>query len=110
AVNWYLDFDKVNTVGLTLDVQPLTLPLTTFRAGSLNFTLGVGLFTNMVFTSDPGITGGLRIPVGLNLLLGKNVLEIYTHIAPSFGLTLLPDLGLSYPFFPLALGVRFWIR
>lgn len=110
AVNWYLDFESVNTVGLTLDVVPLTLPLAKFRAGSLNFTLGIGVYSNITFSKHPDITGGLRIPLGFNLMLAKDVFEIYTHIAPSFGVTFLPGLGLSNPFFPIALGVRFWFR
>ena len=109
AINWYLDFDKVNTVGLTLDVCPLTLPLKTFSAGSFNFTLGVGLFANMIFSSDPGFNGGVRIPVGFNLVLGR-AFEIYTHVAPSFGVHFIPSLGLSNPFFPIALGAQLWFR
>ena len=109
AFNWYLDFDKVEIVGLTFDLCPLTLPLKTFKAGSLNFTLGIGLFTMMVFDDDFGINGGLRIPVGFNLLLGPNALEIFTHAAPSFGVHFIPSLEFSNPFFPIALGARLWI-
>ena len=111
AINWYLDFDKVNTVGLTLDVVPLTAPISTFRAGSFNFTLGVGLYTNFVFADKWEFNGGVRIPVGFNLLLGPRALEIFTHVAPSFGLRFLPSMRLSSsPFFPIALGARLWIR
>ena len=110
AFNWYLDLDEVNTVGLTLDVCPLTLPIKTFGAGTFNFTLGIGLFANVVFTSDPGFNGGLRIPVGFNLLLGSKAFEIFTHVAPSFGVHFLPSLGFSDPFFPVAVGARLWIR
>ena len=110
AINWYLDLDKVNIIGLTLDVVPLNLPLSTFKLGSFNFTLGVGLFANIVFADDRAFNGGLRIPVGFNLLLGKRVLEIFTHVAPSFGLHFIPSLGLSKPFFPIAIGARLWIR
>ncbi|MCL2473009.1 MAG: hypothetical protein FWF26_04955 [Treponema sp.] len=110
ALNWYLDFDKVNTVGLTLDFTPLTLPIVKFDAGTFNFTLGAGLFANAVFKSDPDFKAGLRIPAGFNLLLGKRAFEIFTHVAPSFGVRVLPSLGLSNPFFPVALGVQLWFR
>ena len=110
AVNWYLDFENVNTVGLTLDVCPVTLYITGSGSNSLNFTLGIGLFANMVFDSDYGIDAGLRVPVGLNVLFGRRVFEIYTHIAPSFGVDFLPSLGLSNPFFPIAIGARIWFR
>ena len=110
AFNWYFDFDNVNTIGLTLDFSPLTLPIKTFNAGSINFTLGIGLFANVVFASDPGFNGGLRVPVGFNIMLGKKAFEIFTHVAPSFGVHFLPGFGLSDPFFPIAVGARFWIR
>ena len=110
AVNWYIDPHKVNIVGLTADGVPLVLPLSTFRAGTFNFTLGVGLFANMVFADDWEFNMGLRVPVGLNLLLGKDVLEVFAHVAPSFGLHFLPSLGLSTPFFPIAVGARIWFR
>ena len=110
AVNWYIDFDKTSIIGLTLDLCPLTLPISKFGAGSFNFTLGVGLFTNLEFADEREFNGGLRIPVGLNLLLGKNVFEIFTHAAPSFGVHFIPNLGLSKPFFPIAIGARLWFR
>ena len=110
AFNWYLDFEKTNIAGLTLDVSPLTLPISKFNAGSFNFTLGVGLFANVVFAKDPLFNGGLRIPVGVNLLLGPRVFELFTQVAPSFGLHFLPSVGLSNPFFPIAIGARLWFR
>jgi hypothetical protein len=112
AVNWYLglDEDKTNTIGLTLDVIPLVLPISSFSAGSFNFTLGGGLFANLAFGADIGFDGGVRIPLGLNLKLGRDALELYTHVAPSFGLRALPSLGISDPFFPVALGVRLGCR
>jgi len=110
AINWYLDFNQVNIIGLTLDICPLNLTIVDFNSGSFNFTLGGGLFTNMVFASNMGINGGLRVPVGFNVLLGRRAFEIYTHVAPSFGVNILPSLGLTNPFFPVALGARFWFR
>ena len=110
AFNWYLDFDKVNTVGITADLSPLVLPITTFGAGSFNFTLGAGLFGNIVFKSDPDFNWGLRIPAGFNVLLGRSAFEIFTYVAPSFKVRFLPKLGLYEPFFPIALGARLWIR
>jgi len=110
AINWYLDFNQVNTIGFTLDVCPLNLPLISFDSGSFNFTLGGGFFANMAFASDTGMNVGLRVPVGFSLLLGRRAFEIYTHVAPSFGANFLPNLGLSSPFFPVALGIQLWFR
>jgi len=115
AVNWYLDLldgEKSNIVGLTLDVRPLDLPITTFSAGSFDFTLGVGLFGNLVFIEgeNPGFNAGLRVPIGFSLFLAQKVFEIYTHVAPSWGVDFLPSLGFSKPFFPIALGLKIWFR
>jgi len=52
AANWYLDFDEVNIVGLTFDVCPISLPLVSTSLSSFNFTLGLGVFTNLVFTEE----------------------------------------------------------
>ena len=110
AINWYLDFNQVNIIGFTLDVCPLNLPLAAFSAGTFNFTLGGGFFANVALTNELGFNGGLRVPVGFSLFLGKKVFEIYTHVAPSFGVDFLPSLGFSRPFFPVALGARIWFR
>jgi hypothetical protein len=77
---------------------------------SLNLTLGGGIYANAVFADDFGISGGLRVPIGANIMLAKKVFEVFFHVAPSFGVNFLPSLDLSDPFFPLALGVRFWFR
>ena len=110
AVNWYLGEEHTSSIGLTLDLVPLTLPLANFVAGSFNLTLGVGLFTNVIFTDNPGVNLGLRIPIGMNVLLAKNVIEVFFHVAPSFGVDFVPSLELTDPFFPLAVGARIWFR
>ena len=107
AINWYLGDGNTSSIGLTLDLVPLALPLSTFASGSLNFTLGVGLFTNVVFYDDTEFNLGLRIPVGVNVMLARNF-EVFFHVAPSFGGDLLPSLELRDPFYPLALGARLW--
>ena len=108
AFNWYVGEENTSSIGLTLDLVPLKLPLSSFAAGSLNFTLGVGLFTNVVFLDDTEFNIGLRIPVGINVMLVNNVLEVFFHVAPSFGGDLLPSLEFRDPFYPLALGARIW--
>ena len=111
AVNWYLFGEEhTSSIGLTLDLVPLVLPLSKFAAGSFNFTLGVGLFTNVVFYDETEFNLGLRIPVGVNILLVKDVFEIFFHVAPSFGGDLLPALEFRDPFYPIALGGRIWFR
>ena len=114
ALNWYLARENENIIGLTLDRTLIPTQGSIFNVGILNFTLGLGVFTNVMFErnsrSDTEFRGGLRIPVGLSLSLGGDVLEIFTHVAPSFGVSFLPELGLSRPFFPIALGARVWFR
>ena len=115
AVTWYLESDTTNIIGLTYDVCPITLQIKSFKAGSFNFTLGVGIFSNTHFpedraTHDISVTGGLRVPVGFNLLLAENFFEIYVHVAPSFGVLFTPELELEKPFYAYALGARIWFR
>jgi len=110
AINWYLDFENVNIIGFTLDAVPLNLPLVPFPSGSFNFNLGIGFFANVVFTCDTGMNAGLRIPIGFSLFLGRRVLELFTHVAPSFGVNFLPSIGMSRPFYPVALGLRVWFK
>jgi len=110
AANWYFGSDKNTIIGLTLDAVPLTFPFIKGDAATFNFNLGAGLFLNAILSDNFGINCGLRIPVGFNLLLGKDVFEIFTHVAPSFGVDFLPSLGFSSPFFPIALGARIWFR
>ena len=110
AFNWFIDPGSTNIIGLTFDLQPVLVPISTFSTGTVNFTMGIGLFTNVVFDDENTFNGGLRIPIGINILLARNAFEIYTHLAPSFGIHFLPSLGLASPFFPLALGARFWFN
>ena len=120
AVNWHID-DRANAIGLTFDVCPLALPLVSSKTVSLNFTLGGGFYVDMEFAdkhnkhkkaekTETEINGGLRIPAGFSLMLGRNAFEIYIHIAPSFGVNFMPTLEFSDLFFPVALGARFWFN
>ena len=120
AVNWHIA-EEVNTFGFTGDYCPMVLQIINFRQARLNFTLGVGLFTNIKYAKrtdgelgverrEHGIDGGIRAPVGFNLMLFDGFFEIYTHVAPSFVVQFAPKLDLTNLFFPVALGGRFWFR
>ena len=110
AANWFFGSDK-NIIGLTMDINVLALPIVSFGAGTFNFTLGAGVFSNFTFIKKEVEIGlGIRVPAGFNLLLMRDFLEIYIHVAPSFGLSFIPNLEVSRPFFPMALGVKVWIR
>ena len=113
AVNWHIA-EEVNTFGFTGDYYLWTKQIMGEKQASLNFTLGAGLFANLEYDksggNDHGIDGGVRAPVGLNLMLFENFFEIYFHVAPSFGAQFAPKLDLTNLFFPVALGGRFWIR
>lgn len=108
AANWYIS-SEANVFGLTFDIVPLALPI----VGPFHFTLGAGLYGNLLVSKDEDDTEfnmGLRIPIGLNLLLLRDAFEIYFHVAPSFGFDFVPSVDLGKPFYPMALGVKFWIR
>jgi len=117
AANWYISGDT-NIIGLTWDVCPLSYkiagsPMTLTsnpKAWSLNFTLGLGLFSNLIINDEKIIiAGGLRIPVGVNFFLAQNF-EIFTHIAPSFGVEVNPSLEFSSVGYPIAVGARLWFN
>ncbi|MCL2411530.1 MAG: DUF3996 domain-containing protein [Treponema sp.] len=104
AANWYLPFnDEAGIIGITADYAPISI------GAGLRFTLGIGVFTNLVFDNNIGVTGGIRFPVGLSWQVRRN-LEIFAHIAPSFGVEFLPSLDFSKLFYPSAIGARFWLR
>ena len=111
AVNWFINKDY-SIIGLAIDAIPLSLPLIKGDAVTFNFNLGIGLFTNALFSdiTEFSINGGLRVPIGVSLLLGSNVFEVFTHVAPSFGVNFLPSLGFGKPFYPIAVGARIWFR
>ena len=113
AVNWKIA-EEVNSFGFTADYCPLAFPIPAFKQAPLNFTLGVGLFANMEYdksgSNDYGIEGGVRAPVGINLMLFERFFELYIHVAPSFGVQFKPKLDLTNLFFPVAFGGRFWFR
>jgi len=110
AINWYLGSTKDSIVGLTVDAVPLALPLIKGDVATFHLTLGVGLFVNAFLGDKFAVNAGLRIPAGFNVMLAKDVFEIFTHIAPSFGVNFMPSLGLGKPFYPIALGARIWFR
>ena len=106
AVNWYLDSNKVTTLGITFDI--LAIPRS--PRGGLNFTLGGGVYGNTIFDDEIVVNGGVRLPVGLNVLLIRNVFEIFAHVAPSVGVSFIPSLEFTKPFFPVAVGARVWFN
>jgi hypothetical protein len=109
ALNWYID-GETNIIGFTMDACPLKLRIAgDYSSWTLNFTLGIGFYANLVFSEKFDITPGLRLPIGLSFFLGNN-LEFFTHIAPSYGVSLLPTLTFTDAFFPMALGARLWFN
>jgi len=110
AANWVFSDNNPGNIGLTYDLVPVNLPVMRFAGGSLNFTLGAGLFANAVLGDSGSLGSGLRIPVGFSLFTMNNFLEIFAHIAPSFGVEFIPSMKLSRPFYPVALGIRLWFN
>jgi hypothetical protein len=110
AVNWYLNKNADSIIGLTVDAVPLSIPFTKNDNVSFRFNLGLGFFVNATLSEKLTINSGLRLPVGFSLLLGSEVFEIFTHVAPSCGVDLLPSFSLARPFYPIALGARIWFR
>ena len=111
AVNWFVDFDKVSTVGYTMDVVPINIPLIKIMSGSFNINIGIGIYSNVTLSKSPNFDGGIRAPAGFSLFLGDKAFEVFANIAPSWEAFFAPQLRLSSkPFFPIALGTRIWFR
>jgi len=110
AGNWYLT-KTVNTYGFTFDWRPLNLKIVDFGLATLKFNVDVGIYTNFMVKKDglDSITGGARLPVGVNLMLLGDFLEVFTYVAPSIGARFNPSFALDEPFFPIAVGARVWL-
>lgn len=123
AGSWLRDNTaKQHVVGLTFDFVPMNLELFPRKKVlvkvrpdpfSIFFNVGLGVYTNTFFGNPDSdvpiqkITGGLRVPLGLSFFIDEKI-EIFTHVAPSFGVDFQPEFTFSDPFFPVALGLRFW--
>lgn len=108
AVNWYVGDDT--SIGLTGDYWVFNKPLTNIGNAELNWFIGIGFFTNMTFADEFLFTGGLRVPLGLNMFLADGKFEPFLQVAPSFGIAILPALGTTTPFFPISAGFRIWFK
>ena len=119
AMNWFIG-EKTNIFNFTFDYNLLTLPIISSGKMSLGLTLGAGVFFDMEFAKDTGkgkkskkadheFYGGVRIPAGVSLMLGKKTVEIFAYIAPSYRVQFVPALDFSNHFFPAAVGARFWL-
>ena len=110
------------TVSLTLDFAPISYNiarsqmtlLSNPKAWSFNFTAGVGPFLNiwfdqfLNFEKEVLVSGGIRVPVGVNFLFAQ-YFEAFAHVAPSWGIDFGERIAFGKPFFPIALGGRFWL-
>jgi len=111
--NWLFS-ESADMVGLTLDVSPVNLKIIDFNVGSLNFTLGIGAYVNVLITgkgilnTEFAFSGGARLPVGFSLFLFNDFLEAFVQVAPSIGVDFNP-FGFDTLFFPIAVGARVWL-
>lgn len=108
AGNWYAGDNT--SIGVTGDYWVINDRLGNLGKVGVNWFLGIGFYTSMFFGDEFQIDGGLRIPVGLNTFLAKGFFEPFIMIAPSFGLTFVPSLGMSNVFFPISAGFRMWFK
>ncbi|ULQ60775.1 hypothetical protein K7I13_05770 [Brucepastera parasyntrophica] len=106
---WYfaVDFgfgDNSFGVGVTGDYWFYNPTIT----GPLSFYIGGGIFGSVWLGDNVAFTVGGRIPIGLDLKLAKNVIELYLQVAPGFGARIASNSGGFYWTIPVNLGVRFW--
>lgn len=111
AANWNFQ-ETVQSFGLTGDYWVVNPLIMNVGKSSLNWFIGVGFFANVTLIEDDDaqFSGGLRIPVGLNMFIGKGFFEPFIQIAPSFGIRFIPSLGTESLFWPMSLGFRLWFK
>jgi len=112
ALNWNI-LEHVQIFGLTGDYWIHNGTIVYIGSVPLKWFIGLGAFANMVFyeNNDFQMNSGLRIPIGLNSLIGGNgIFEPFVQIAPSFGVRFIPSLATEKVFFPMSLGFRVWFR
>jgi hypothetical protein len=112
AVNYYAGKD-IQTFGVTGDYWIMNDKITSINSAALNWFWGVGFFANTTFEKgeDMALIGGIRVPLGLNMFLGKGgAFEPFLQVAPSFGVRFVPSLAAENLFFPISLGFRVWFK
>ena len=111
SLGWYFGGDeKPNNISFTMDGILFKLPLVTNDTLSLNLSFGLGLFARLEFGGEEkGFAIGPRIPVGVHLLLVRDIVEIFSNIAPSVGVNVL-KLSFDRFYLPMAIGVRILFR
>ncbi|MCL2175750.1 MAG: hypothetical protein FWB73_06875 [Treponema sp.] len=110
-----------NGLAVTADYSPKFLTFRLFgskptlvgdgKAWWFNINIGIGGYANFWFGPNYPftVTGGLRLPVGFNVLLGSGLFEIFAHCAPSVGLNFTPAFGTGEWAFPVEIGARVWL-
>ncbi|HCM27992.1 MAG: hypothetical protein A2Z99_05125 [Treponema sp. GWB1_62_6] len=83
-----------------------------FKEGSfkLDWYAGLGGYANLGFgNSDANASLGARLPIGLSWHITREF-ELWLGIAPSLGLSLLPEFNFPDWFIPGELGLRIWLK
>lgn len=77
-------------------------------AGPLNYFYGIGGYGTIVLGDNVAFSGGVRVPLGINMFVLEKFIEPYLMVAPSFGVNLAKGAELFDWFFPVNFGIRFW--
>jgi len=112
ALSYY--FGDQKTLGLTSDYWLFNNRITVTGNSDVNWFAGVGAFVSTRFDDDDktaedekGMKGGVRIPVGVNMLIDKKI-EPFFQVVPSIGLHFSPNIGATHLYFPMSIGFRIW--
>ncbi len=76
----------------------------------IKWFFGVGFYGAFYSGTGTSLMVGARLPIGINAFFAEKVVEPYLMIAPQLGLALGDNWHFPDWSFPLALGVRFWIK
>jgi hypothetical protein len=75
---------------------------------NLHWMVGVGAWVNLGLGNAANFELGARVPVGISWHI-LDFLELFTDIAPSLGLRVVPDFYFPSGGWPLEIGIRFWL-
>jgi hypothetical protein len=75
---------------------------------NLHWMIGLGAWVNLGLGDAKGLEVGGRLPIGVSWHI-LSFLELFTDVAPSLGIKLIPDFYFPAGGWPLEIGVRFWL-
>jgi hypothetical protein len=78
-------------------------------SGPFGWFYGVGVGATIGFGDEFDLSANAHVPVGINVMLFQEKLELYLQAAPGLGIGIIPDFGLGF-FWDASLGFRYYFN